>query len=914
MRQLRRRQRVTIGWRLVALSSCLALSLVVGLGSGGAREHAPRLFPAVGATPAADVDSIIVGFERSSKAAARASLVDALGHERADSLDLPRAGIRAELIEIPAGESAADAIARYERHPLVEYAEPNGRWRATATPNDPELQRLWGLHNTGQTIRGIAGAADADIDAAEAWDLTTGSSSVVVAVVDSGIHYAHPDLAPNIWANPGENGAGRETNGIDDDGNGYVDDRRGWDWVTGNELVVGSGDNDPVDENGHGTHVAGTIGARGNDGYGVAGVNWDVRLMPLRVLDRDGVGEFWGVAKAFAYAGQKGAHVVNASLGGPEPSQAVSDAVSNAPGTLFVFAAGNHAEDNDDIPQFPCNDTHGNVICVASSTSGDDLSSFSNWGATTVDLAAPGSNVLSTFLPRVFVDELDSGAGQWTFGGTPNTWDWVSAGAASGHISDSPSGPYMADTDSHATLNQTLDLSGSSGCVLTYSMRIEVGDNLDSDVLLPEISIDDGATWQPIHVGWWGTTLGEWFTFADDISTWDGEETVRIRFHLLSDGVEPTGEGADIDDVTVFCASSPGSAYGHVFLDGTSMATPHVAGAAASLKARRPLATMPQIKSALLAGVDAKPAFAGKTVTGGRLNLRESHQLLQTVPEAPTNATATPGDARATVSWAPPASDGGSPVTGYVVTPFIGTAPQTPTQVGNTAETLISNLVSGTEYTFTVRARNALGDGPASAPSSAVTPRGLPASPMDIRATAGNGRATIVWSAPTLDGGSPVTGYVLTPRGPTTWPEIQLGNVTRAVVTGLANGKRYVFGVAARNAIGVSGASLSNAVTPRAPATVAGVAKLAPAKPRAGSSVTASVRVTAGGAGVKPTKVTCAGTIGRAKVKGKPRAAAGAAKCVYRTPRAAKGKTLKGSVSFTTGGKRFTKRFSVRLR
>lgn len=345
------------------------------------------------------------------------------------------------------------------------------------------------------------------------------------------------------------------------------------------------------------------------------------------------------------------------------------------------------------------------------------------------------------------------------------------------------------------------------------------------------------------------------------------------------------------------------------------MATPHVAGAAASLKARRPLATPGQIKDALLAGVDARPALAGKTVTGGRLNLHTSHQLLRTVPDAPANITAAPGDGRATVSWAPPA-DGGSPVTGYVVTPFIGTAPQPSMQVGNTTEALIGSLVNGTAYTFTVRAKNALGDGPASAPSSAVTPLGTPTAVMNLEASAGNARATIVWSAPSSDGGSPIIGYVVTPLGPSPRPAIQLGNITRTVVTGLGNGVRYRFRVAARNALGEGHAGVSNQVIPRAPAApaVAGAAKVAPAKPKAGAAVTATVRVTAGGAPVRPTKVTCAGSIGKAKVKGKPRAAAGSAKCVYKTPRAAKGKTLRGSVSFTARGKRFTKRFSVKLR
>jgi len=897
--------------RAAVVSCCLVLSLVVGLGSGGARGGSTPLVP-LGSAASAGPETIIVGFHRESASKARASLVDALGHERADSLDLRRAGIRAELIEIPDGESAHEAIERYERDPLVAYAEPNGRWHASATPNDPELPELWGLHNTGQTVDGTAGVSGADIDAPEAWDLTTGSPNVVVAVVDSGVRYDHPDLTPNMWANPGETGGGKETNGLDDDANGYVDDWRGWDWVTADEGVPGSGDNDPRDENGHGTHVAGTIGANGNDGLGVVGVNWDVSLMPLRVLDSSGAGEWWSTAKAFAYAGQNGAHVANASLGGGDGSQAVSDAIQNAPNTLFVFAAGNETSDNEVTPVFPCNYPHANIVCVAASTSSDGLADFSNWGATSVDLAAPGSSILSDYLPFSFRDQFDANANRWTFSGTNNSWGWV-VDLDGGHIEDSPGGEYQNDTDSLATLTETIDLSGRTGCMLTYFLRLDL--EFEFDLLRPEVSTD-GVVWQPLHEGWTGPTDGLWVPVEDDLGAYDDVAAVRIRFRLLTDEIF-TFDGADIDDVGVVCATGPGHLFGHEFADGTSMATPHVAGAAALLKARRPLATPAQIKAALLAGVDARPAFAGNTVSGGRLNLHASLQLLKTIPDAPANVVLTQVGDYPNVSWTPPTSDGGSPITNYVVTPFVGSAPQTPFVAGNVTQTLMGGLAFGTAYTFTVKARNALGDGPASAPSNALPLVSVPGAPTDPRAVGGNARATVTWGA-AHDRGSAITGYVVTPFvGQAARPSIEVGNVTQAVVTGLANGVSYTFAIRARNALGEGPFSLrTNPVTPRAPlaAAVASAARLAPAKPKAGRAVTATVRVTAGGASVKPTKVACKGAIGKKKLKGKPRAAIGSAKCTYRTPRAAKGKRLKGSVAFTARGKRFTKRFAVKLR
>jgi ribosomal protein S5 len=174
---------------------------------------------------------------------------------------LPVEGI--QLVALERGKSALSVAAALERRPEVLYAEPNYYRHVTAVPNDPDFGQLWGLNNTGQLVKSVTGVADSDIDATEAWDITTGSSNVVVGIADTGVAYDHPDLAPQIWSNPGETGEGRETNGKDDDRNGLVDDWRGWDWV--------DRDNDPSDLNSHGTHVAGTIGARGNDGAGVVG-------------------------------------------------------------------------------------------------------------------------------------------------------------------------------------------------------------------------------------------------------------------------------------------------------------------------------------------------------------------------------------------------------------------------------------------------------------------------------------------------------------------------------------------------------------------------------------------------------------------------------------------------------------------
>lgn len=283
------------------------------------------------------------------------------------------------------GETTEALLQRYRSDPRVEYAEANVIFHARVIPNDSSFSDLWGLHNTGQS----GGTVDADIDAPEAWDGQIGSSGVVVANIDSGVDYNHPDLVANMWTNPGEIAG----NGIDDDNNGYVDDYRGWDFA--------NNDNNPFDDYGHGTHVAGTTAAVGNNGVGVTGVSWQSKIMSLKYLNGAGSGTSLDAAEAIVYAADMGAKVANASWGCHGSgcfSQVIEDAISyaNTAGMLFVAAAGNDGTNNDVTIDYPCVSTQPNVLCIASTTRTDQRSSFSNYGATTVDLGAPGSAILST--------------------------------------------------------------------------------------------------------------------------------------------------------------------------------------------------------------------------------------------------------------------------------------------------------------------------------------------------------------------------------------------------------------------------------------------------------------------------------------------------------------------------------------
>lgn len=305
------------------------------------------------ATATASVrDEIIVKREAGLSAAERADLRADADVRATRSLPLDQV----EVVTAAPGD-AGSALRELRADPDVVWAEPN-RVRSLAT-GDPHWPVLWGLENAGQTVNGTDGAPDADIDAPQAWQLTQGGGATV-AVVDTGVQPDHPDLAVG----------------------------GGWDFV--------DHDDTPVDGNGHGTHVTGTISALDND-RGVVGVAPQSRVMPLRVLDDQGRGTSAGVASAFAYAGERGVRIVNASLGDDGLSTAEATAIAAHPNTLYVTAAGNDGRDNDSQPSYPCNYELANVVCVGASDSLDRRAPFSNYGGANVDLFAPGSNILSTY-------------------------------------------------------------------------------------------------------------------------------------------------------------------------------------------------------------------------------------------------------------------------------------------------------------------------------------------------------------------------------------------------------------------------------------------------------------------------------------------------------------------------------------
>ena len=470
------------------------------------------------------------------------------------------------------------AAKQLERDPSIEWAQPNYYQHGAGLPNDELYGRQWSLPVIG---------------APAAWDQTTGSASVPVAIVDSGINAAEPDLAPNVRMD------------------------LGWDFV--------SNDADASDNVGHGTHVAGIVAARGDNGIGISGVAWRSSLIPVRVLDNMNVGTCSQIAEGMAYAVQQGARIVNLSLGSPTPCQPERDVIDAAPDVLFVVAAMNDGEDVEQAPSFPCNYPSPNIICVAATDEHDQLADFSNYGAQDVDLAAPGDNILSTFVqwgPKDVISDEGFEAplnGNWSTGGTPNTWGrsftyWHSG---SWSLSDSPSGQYANNADTYAALTG-VDLTGRRDCAASVYARTALADN---DLLLAETS-PDLQTWGKRITALSGTSNGfeRWLI---DLSELEGHAGGGLAFRLITDA-SGTDEGVALDDLQVFCVPPITNLTGapdEFEIDwGTSMATPHVTGVAALLLSLAPQLTASQLKQVILATVDPLPSLSGTTVTGGRLD------------------------------------------------------------------------------------------------------------------------------------------------------------------------------------------------------------------------------------------------------------------------------------------------------
>ncbi len=434
---------------------------------------------------------------------------------------------------LPGNVSVEAAVKQLQADPNIEFAEPNYRRYPRAIPNDPSFSQQWAMQNTGQTINGaVVGAANADMNLVTAWNTTTGSANVIVAVIDDSVDITHPDLATNIWSNAGEIAG----NSIDDDGNGYIDDVNGWDFL--------NRDNDPSADvgtaQGHGSSVAGCIGAVGNNAVGITGVNWAVSIMPLK-FGFDVASEL----AAMQYAIDNGAHIVNASWGGPQYSIAESGGIQllqNA-GILLVVAAGNYDTNNDFVPDYPSSLVNPNILSVAASTPTDTLAAWSHYGATSVDVAAPGETIYTLGSPI-------TGTAYSYLNGTSFSSPYV-AGIAALIKANKPTATYqemkgriLAAVDPQATMQGSLSSGGRANAANALAVAAQ-----------PVIMVRS-ATWVDGGNGW--PDAGETLDLSVVLeNVWQAATAVSATLVSLSPNLSVNNANASYPDLatSAFAAS-----------------------------------------------------------------------------------------------------------------------------------------------------------------------------------------------------------------------------------------------------------------------------------------------------------------------------------------------------------------------
>ncbi|MCE9597508.1 MAG: S8 family serine peptidase [Spirochaetia bacterium] len=535
--------------------------------------------------------------------------------------------------KIQPGQSIPEAVYMMSRSSDVEYAQPNYIYHATAVPNDTEYGKLWGLKNTGQSVSGATystnnpGTSGRDIDAQSAWDIITDCSSVTVAVIDSGVNYNNEDLTANMvngsFTCPGGTGS------------------RGCDFV-------GTGDNDPMDFNGHGTHVAGTIGAVGNNSTGIAGVCWGARILAVRVLDASGSGTTADIVEGVNFAAATGvgngnAKVINMSLGGSTSDSAFNTALTTAQtnDVVVVVAAGNSTQNHNTTAGYPCDYTQSNILCVAAADQTYGIASFSDFDSNStaasrkVDIAAPGVNIRSTYFgtTTTITDTFSSG---WTYSGggwTAGTCSSVSVLTDPGTWCSSTT-PVGNSRDDRAY--KVFNLSGYNAATLTTYLYIDL--THAGDIFKTGYKAAGGDPFAGGGAGnqFTGSTHGSG-SITSDISTCNAS-TCTVGFQLVTDGTTNTsGDGIAVASFSINGQTVTTNAY--AIENGTSMASPHVAGIATMLRARNPNYTYTDVINAIMNGGDAASAFASNTKSG---KVADAMGSLKYIPTPATPSLSSP--------------------------------------------------------------------------------------------------------------------------------------------------------------------------------------------------------------------------------------------------------------------------------
>jgi subtilisin family serine protease len=534
------------------------------------------------------------------------------------------------LLKIKDLKTVEQKITELQKDPNVEYVEPNyKRYPAVISSNDTNKSLLWGLDNTSQSVNGTSGTSDADIDAPEAWAITdlASSTSVIVAIIDSGVAYNHPDLLANMWDG---------TSCKDENGNALGNCNHGYDYEDNDKTPLPT-------VSSHGTHVAGTIAAIKNNSKGIIGVAPNVKIMTIKYGNNIST-----EVKAIDFAIQNGAKIINASYTGSSFSQTEYDAINRfkSAGGIFVAAAGNQSINNESTHSYPSDYDLDNIVSVAATDQNDALASFSNYGVTSVDVGAPGTNIysaipseteiLSETFESVTPPAVPSG---WVKGGTNNKWATYNTGAVDwGKVlyGQVPSFPY--DNNANTTITSpTYNLSAGGANMDFWAVcDTEYTTTIWSDYMVLEYSAD-GVNFTEANSVFNGegrfdeslldslnddsSPSGNAVYHFENLSIPSQYSTSNFKFRLrwVTNSSDNNYDGCLVDDVRI-TKYSDGLDEQYGYMNGTSMATPHVAGLAALIEGYNPNLSLAQVKNIILTSGDDIVSLHGKTSAGTRIN------------------------------------------------------------------------------------------------------------------------------------------------------------------------------------------------------------------------------------------------------------------------------------------------------
>lgn len=570
--------------RVAALAGGVTVIVAVAAMTSGAASVAPAPLPIAAPAESYVPGELIVRF-RARAPETKAAVLQRLD---ADGSEVGATGYTR--VKLSAGESVALALQRYRDDPAVEFAQPNYRYLPQQLPNDARFHEQWALKNIGQTAAPGAfpnspGVTGRDLDLEAAWDLITDCSSTVVAVIDTGVNYTHVDLAGNMW---------------DGSASGYP--------FHGYDFLHNDADPMPADGDGHGTHVAGVIATVGNNGVGTTGVCWRARIMALRAMDAAG-GRTDTVIEAMYFAVQNGARIINLSLGGDGRDDAFAAAIEYArqQGVIVVAAGGNGTRDTDRTRAFyPCSFTSDNIVCAAAIDHAYALAGFSNYGALSVDVGAPGTNALSVW----------SGKSEYLL------WDsgWQSCDGALTTPAVCSTGNYANDSDDRLWRIVNLSASDLLGAGITGSYLLKTADGsppwpytaADSDALVASYNRDGN---DPFTVG--GPTV--YIPDARELSTFVLSlhdcltSSCKAALRFSSDNAE-TSSGPRLFSSMLHLAQRDTDVY--EYAEGTSIATAYTTGVATLVWAYNPNYTYADVVNAVKYGGDVIDSLQALTVTG----------------------------------------------------------------------------------------------------------------------------------------------------------------------------------------------------------------------------------------------------------------------------------------------------------